>query len=214
VAESVETVVATPHMAHPVYNVPRPLILERVAELRDASRRRGLGLSILPGGDVHLQPDLLPMLDSGNLMTVADGGVYLLLELPEQGLPPLADLVFQLQVRGITPVVTHPERHAPLVRRPQYLAELVERGCLAQVTAGALLGEFGRSARRAAERFLAGGLAHVVASDAHSASGPRSPSFAPVRDRLASLVGPERAAQLLCANPGRLVRGEPMEPIE
>jgi protein-tyrosine phosphatase len=43
----------------------------------------------------------------------------------------------------------------------------VEQGALAQLTAGALAGDFGRTPQRASFEMLEYGLAHVIASDAH-----------------------------------------------
>ena len=44
----------------------------------------------------------------------------------------------------------------------------MSRGALTQITAGALLGDFGRGPLAAAEDFFERGLVHLVASDAHS----------------------------------------------
>jgi len=81
----------------------------------------------------------------------------------------------------------------------------VEQGCLVQITAASLLGELGRPARKAAERFLKSGLVDIVASDAHSPTGARRPRFAPALKRLRRLVGEEKTFELLCGCPGRLV---------
>jgi protein-tyrosine phosphatase len=69
---------------------------------------------------------------------------------------------------GVRPVIAHPERNAELVRNPERLVSLVARGALTQITAGALLGDFGRGPLAAAEDFFERGLVHLVASDAHS----------------------------------------------
>ena len=207
-AEGVRTVVATPHMCPPAFS-PTPEDVRLAAmQLSEACSHSGIGLRILPGADVRLQPEFLPALDAGRVLTVADNGRYLMLELPPQSVPRMEDVLFQLAVRKITPVLTHPERNIELARKHGRLAELVERGCLVQITGGALLGAFGSSVRRAAERFLRLGLAHAVASDAHSPRGPRRPEFSRVVERLVSLVGLDGALELLSANPARIIRGE------
>jgi len=209
-AQGVRTVVATPHMCDPRYDVTAEAVRLGARQVSEACRERGIDLKVLPGADVRLQPELLEDLDAGNVLTVADGGRYLLLELPLQVVPRIGDLLFQLAVRHVTPILTHPERNMELSRKPARLAELVERGCLVQITAVSLLGGLGRLARRAAERFVKSGLAHVAASDAHSPKGSRRPQFEPVVERLLRLVGEERTFELLCANPERIVRGVPV----
>ena len=119
-------------------------------------------------------------------------------------------MIFDLGLRGITPVITHPERNLVLSRRIHLLADLVDRGCLVQVTADSLFGCFGPGPRKAAERFLQHGLVHAVASDAHSPR-ERRPRLLRAADRLAALGGEELARDLLSANPATLVGlGQPL----
>ena len=42
------------------------------------------------------------------------------------------------------PIIVHPERNAELIERPDKLYNLVNKGALTQVTAGSLLGKFGK----------------------------------------------------------------------
>lgn len=209
VAQGVATVVATPHMGDPRFAVTPDDVREGVQELSSACRRRGLELEILPGGDVRLEPELLSALDKGELLTLADTGKYLLLELPLQTAPRIEAFIFQLSVRGITPVLSHPERNMELWRKPHRLAEFVTQGCLVQITAESLLGGFGAVVRQAGERFLRAGLVHVVASDAHSARG-RAPELRRTAEVLTSMMGEEKAREVLQSNPADIARGEPL----
>ncbi len=208
VSEGVGTVVATPHMRHPRFPVDPQDARQAAARLRAACRELDVELEILLGADVRLTPELVADVECGRVLTVAERGEYMLLELPEDVAPPVRPVVFELAVRGVRPILTHPERNRILSRRAERVAELVEAGCLVQVTGAALTGEFGRGARKAAERLLKDGLVHVVASDAHSAGGRRQPRFGPVIDRLCRLVGEEHARSLVCGNPAAIARGE------
>ncbi len=211
VAQGVATVVATPHMCNGLFDEVTAEMVKHGAEgLAEACRKRGLELAIIPGGEVHLQPELVKMLDAGAELTLGDSGRYMLLELPNQIVPRIERLVFELALRGITPVLAHPAHNMDFRRSPGRLAELVECGCLVQVSADCLLGAFGRAARRAAERFVRSDLVHVVASDAHSASGRRRPQFDDAAQLLGGMVGEDRACRLLCTNPASIVRGEPL----
>ena len=211
--QGVTTVVATPHMCDPRFDVSPEAVRNSVRELSEACRQRGLSLDILPGGDIRLQPELLEVLDAGELLTINDTGKYLLLELPPQVVPRIGGLIFELAVRGVTPILSHPERNLEFCRKPECLVDLVERGCLVQVTAGSLLGQFGPVAKRAAERFLESGMVHVVAGDAHSSRG-RRPELRRAAELLMSLVGEDVTSKLLYANPAKIVRGEPSQSIE
>ena len=209
VQQGVTVVVATPHMCDSRYPVTSEDVRNGVKELSAVCRERGLDLEILPGGDVRLEPELLDALNAGEVLTVADSGRYILLELPPQIVPRIEEIVFELEVLGVTPILSHPERNLDFLRRPKRLAELVDKGCLTQITGDSLIGIFGAAAKRTAERFLKSGLVHVVASDAHSARD-RRPALGRVAQMLCSTVGEDMARKLLHTNPSKIIRGEPL----
>jgi len=76
----------------------------------------------------------------------------------------------QLGDRGITPVITHPERNPILQQDLFRVLRWVELGCAVQVTASALTRDWGEHVWRAAQWLLKRDAVHVLASDAHDAS--------------------------------------------
>ncbi len=193
---------------------------ERGAGPRDAPR-----LHILPGADVHLHEDLPAKVRRGEVVTVNDAGKYLLLELPPTVLLDRLDgLLAELRAAGVRPILTHPERHPRIAGRGEArglqaegdadLGRWVAGGGLVQVTAGAYLGSFGRSAREAAERWARAGLVHVIATDAHPMPGREASSLAAAAAKLEGIVGAEAARRIVYANPERIVKGEEIRSAE
>jgi len=157
-------IVATPH-ANTEYDPGRELLNERLTSLRGQAPA---GLEIHVGRDMHLSPaNILNVLKTPGRFTI-NSGKYVLVEFPDLFISPSATSVLQsLTEGGLTPIVTHPERNPVLQRDTEKLRTWVEAGCWLQVTAGSLLGRFGKSAAHAAWRLIEDGLTHVVASDAH-----------------------------------------------
>ena len=154
--DGVRTVVATPHTLNGVYEHGRSAILAKVQELNSAIqctpsqtqiselRTPNSELKILPGADVYFSAELLTQIDEGKALTIGDWERYLLLEFPFQGIPyGVEEVLFQLMVRGITPIISHPERNLEIASRTRRYFEMVRMGCLGQVTAMSLTGEFG-----------------------------------------------------------------------
>ena len=77
------------------------------------------------------------------------------------------ELIYELRLMNLWPIIAHPERNAEAVSNPERLAELIEAGAYAQVTAGSLLGAFGRKVEKASWTLCKNGLIHIVSSDAH-----------------------------------------------
>jgi protein-tyrosine phosphatase len=156
--------VATPH-ANSEFPYDGDLVSARLEELRRAAPE---GIGIHRGCDLHLSSEnIMSALREPALFTIGSGN-YLLVELPDFLIYPNIEDIFQrFLAQDILPVITHPERNVLLQERLRDLAQWVERGCLIQITAQSLLGDFGPRTKRFADALLRQGLVHFVASDSH-----------------------------------------------
>ncbi len=209
-AEGIRRLAATPHNLRWPVGTSQAVLAERVAVLARQFAEQQLPVAVVTGAEMALIPALPRQIDAGDVVSL-NGSRYLLLELPYVGLPPqLEDIIFQVQVRGLVPILAHPERNADLARQPERLHRLVERGVLVQMTAGGLEGRFGRPAQRLAEHLLAADLVHVIASDAHDAEG-RAPRLGAAQALAARIVGAERAYSLVATTPAAILDDLPLE---
>jgi protein-tyrosine phosphatase len=165
-------------------------------------------LTILPGADVHLGEDLLGPLKQKRLITVGNGGKYLLIEFPSHGIPYMAEsILFRLIAHGMIPIITHPERNPEVGRKPARYYEMIRMGCLGQVTAMSLTGGFGPEVKRLAEELLIHRLVHFIASDAHSID-TRPPILTPAVRAASKRVGKEEAGRMVVEYPQAILEGK------
>ena len=215
--DGIRTVVATPHTHNGVYTNPPTLVRKETEAFSRRIAGRGLALSVLPGAEVHLCPDMAAKVKAGEVGTVNDGGRYLLVELPFRALPEgFSSELFQLNLEGIMPILVHPERIFELQQRFDLFYELVAMGCLTQVTAMSITGELGGAAQKCAHRLLRCRLAHLIASDAHSADGRPPVLTAAVAEAARILESREEAMALVTERPQAILDGRPVsvpEPI-
>ena len=168
VADGIRVVAATPHVRDD-YPTEVTEMQEGVAELREALTVEGVELDVLTGGEIAL--DHLALLDTDELARfgLAGNRNYLLLEFPYYGWPlDLETRAFELRGNGFVIVLAHPERNAEVQSAPARLQRLVEQDALVQLTGASVDGRLGRTARKTAFQLLELGLAHLVASDAHT----------------------------------------------
>jgi len=211
--DGIRTIVATPHgvsfggLWRSGCSVEETA--ERVTELCEELSANGLaGLGIMGGVENYIEPQLAKRFDEGSAFTLA-GTRYILVELPFQSYPAFTDqALFELQARGLVPIIAHPERNLSMQRQPQLLERLVERGMMTQVTAASLLGTYGSTTRKAAEEFLLRGLAQVIASDAHGTENQRGPALSPGVAAAQRLVGEERAWAMVTTTPEAILADE------
>ena len=200
--DGIRTLAATPHVSEMFPN-SRERILAAVEQLRLQVRKARIPIEIVAGGDYHISPDLGPH----TVLTLNNNGRYFLLEFPYHVLPPNSDTyVAGLVKRGLTPIVTHPERIFTLHGREKRLEALIRKGALVQVTAGSLAGSFGPDCARSAVRMLKKGWVHVLATDSHWAD-ERPPVLSKGVEAAAAIIGEEAALRLVNENPRAILDG-------
>lgn len=169
-------IAVTPHFIAGSVENCSALIHERCADLQRLAYNEGIDITIHPGSEIFISPDIPELLDKGIICTLNDSS-YILLELPMSGMPVYTeDILYDLQLKGLTPIIAHPERNREILKKPDILTGMVNRGILAQVNSGSITGLYGREIRRVAIKLIKMGLIHFVASDAHTC-GRRSPSL-------------------------------------
>ncbi|RJQ49664.1 MAG: hypothetical protein C4530_22985 [Desulfobacteraceae bacterium] len=211
-SDGIRAMVATPHTLNSVYINRYAKILHHVEGLRDELAREKIGLEIYPGADVHLCVGLFEKVRDQDAATIGGKGKYMLVEFPHQSIPDWhGSELFKLKINGITPIITHPERNSVFQQQETYASELIRMGCLLQITAMSITGDFGREAMECAHRLLINRQAHVIASDAHS-SGNRPPILSQAVGIAARILESEKEAQeMVIQRPRAILAGLPVE---
>jgi protein-tyrosine phosphatase len=178
-----------------------------VAELK---AKLGGRLTLATGCDFHMNPENLVAIRKDPQPFCINQKDYLLVEFNEFSIPPSVDqTLHELQLAGIRPIITHPERNGILRTHPDRLRKWIGLGCHVQITAGSLSGVFGAGPQEQAWSWLASGMVHFISSDAHnSARRPLKLKFA--YDAVAAQLGKEMARSLLLDNPLAAFEGRPL----
>ncbi len=208
-ADGIAAIVATPHQMGNHQHVTAENIRIQVARLQSMLQQRGIDLELLPGADVRIDPDLAGKISSGEVLTLADRRRHVLLELPHELYIPLDRLLDDLRKVGLTGILSHPERNQGIIKQPKILSDLVNQGCLLQVTAGSLTGMFGSKIRNFAESMVEQGFVDFIASDAHGTKH-RTPLLSQAFDRVVKLSCYDMAVDLFCRNPACVYSGMPI----
>jgi protein-tyrosine phosphatase len=211
VSDGIGTIIATPHNLGAYRTNDGPTIRSRTAHMQQFLNQRNVDLSVLPGAEVRIEPDLVERVRTGEILTLADRGRYVLLELPHEVCLPIERLLDDLRRGGLTGVLAHAERNMGIISQPSLAESLVEAGCLLQVTAGSIMGTFGPQVEETAMRLIRQGAVHFVATDAHS-SKSRRPLMRRTFDRLVENVGYKAAFTLCCKNPAAVLNDGHIEP--
>jgi protein-tyrosine phosphatase len=199
-------VIATPHMRPGLFDNQRADICAAYDRMKAAMSAE----SNLPEVDVsseHYFDDIVfNRLMAGEGLPYP-GGKAVLIEFHGHNMPArVADRLFDLRRKGLRPVLAHPERYAPVWKRPEMMEEFVDRGTVLLMDVGALAGKYGRASRKCAEHLVEAGLYYAVCSDAHRPSDVDD--VVEGISRLKRIVGDEEAEFLLLDGPRAVLEGK------
>jgi protein-tyrosine phosphatase len=209
-SDGTRSLVATPHQLGTNSHVTAEAIRQGVADLQTALDAEGVGVSVLPGADVRIEPELPKLVKQGKVLTLADRGKHVLLELPHETYFPLEPLLAALARQGLVGILSHPERNRGIIKNPDVMWDVVEAGGLLQITAGSLTGAFGRSPQKIAELCVDERLIHFIASDAHDTKN-RPFGMREAYETIVEMADDGLAELVCCENPARVFAGEDVE---
>lgn len=210
VENGIEQAVATPHIHLGRWDNDNETIRSAYKLLSKELKLLKIPLQLAMAAEVRIDADILPLLAVdkipmlGRWSIANDTYKVLLLELPHNHVPPGTEkLIAWLKSRNIIAMIAHPERNKELQRNPKKLDLLIQEGCLLQLTAASVAGEFGVAAEKFALNLLDCRAATIMATDAHNITG-RRPLLDEARRVVAIRCGANYANELTITNPKRI----------
>ena len=201
-------VIATPHQLGRFSDCNEAAwIREQVRDLNEALESKNIHLRVVPGGDVRVDERICQLIEKDKILTLADHGKHILLELPHEIYIDIEPLLIELSGMGIQAIISHPERHAILAQQPDLLLKWLDRSAHLQVTCASLLGDFGSGPEMAAWNLLRMGWVSFVATDSHDVRG-RRPRMKAAFKQISARLGRALARWVCIENPLRVLKGE------
>jgi len=206
IEDGVTHIIGTPH-ASPAWKFSPEIIRQRRDELQAKFEGK---LTFATGCDFHLSFENLQDIRHDAWRYTLNQKKYLLVEFADYSIPPSLDqALHELQLAGLRPIITHPERN-PLIRsQPERLYRWLQQGCYAQITAQSVLGKFGEAAQEMADEWLNVNAVHFIASDAHNVTS-RPLRLKETYELIAQTRGEDVARALLVDNPLAAFEGRPL----
>lgn len=174
--DGIEKIIATPHFYKFNYENSYSNILTLIEEVRQRAIEEDVDIDILPGQEVYLDEFTLNHYKEGIIGTLNNSN-YMLVELnPGRLEKEVFDIIYELRIEGVTPIIAHPERYDFVHEKLSSLNYFIKEGCLFQINAGSIMGKFGKIHEKTAQKLLQHGICDFIATDAHSV-GTRKPAM-------------------------------------
>ena len=207
--DGIKTIIATPHTLNGIYENHPQAIEEKVRILNQKLKENNIPLQVLPGSEVHLRDDIIEKIKKKEILTLNKNN-YILLEFPTTQVPlQIEEILFRIQIMGITPILSHVERNLEFQQKPDLLTNIIQKGALAQLTAASLCGAFGPITKKFSQELLANDLIYCLASDAHSNSETgRNPILSKAVTEASKIIGQKPALNLVQTNPQKIIMNQ------
>jgi len=167
VAEGARSATALAHQ-HPNFPDNTPDALRAAAaSLADTLKAAGIPLAVYPSAEILLNENLVADWQAGRLLSLADRGKWLLVEMPGGQFVDLRPLAAALAPMGVRLVLAHAERYDPLMEDAALTELFVAAGCLLQVTASALA-DPPPGHQPILKQWAKAGMIHLLGSDGHN----------------------------------------------
>lgn len=160
-AKGVTDIVCTPHFSRR-FTSTKEEILKSIDVLRDALKKKNLPVNLYYGRELYLRESLLKEITPFSEYTLNDTE-YALIEFSFTDYTEITEYVYELNRRGVKPIVAHFERYD--YANIETALEVKRAGGLISVNASSL-SPFNIK-RRFALKLLSHGLVDLITSDAH-----------------------------------------------
>ena len=148
--QGVEKIIVTPHyIENTLYEAT---VAKKKKLIKDLENETSIKLYI--GNEVYFSDKTLKLLKAKKLSCLNDSR-YLLIELPMSSkIKDLDEMVFDLTISGIIPIIAHPERYSYVQKDIKYLDKLKDSGALFQSNYGSLTGNYGHKEEKTIKTML------------------------------------------------------------
>lgn len=211
VADGITHVLATPHHKVHGWENEKEAIQQLVTQVQAAVDVADIPLTIFPGQEVRIYGEIIEDMEAEKIQFIDEAEQYVLIEFPSTEIPAFTEqLFYRLQHLGVVPIIVHPERNRAIQKDPNRLKELIDKGALAQLTAGSYLGGFGKEIEKLSRDLIEANMVHFIATDAHNVTN-RPFNLKEAYEKLEKEYGRERLDQYQQMTRD-LVNGEPVFP--
>jgi tyrosine-protein phosphatase YwqE len=163
----IRRVICTPHISQDYYPNTAEELLEAVKLVQDAIADEQLPIDLSVAAEYLLDEQFDQLMQEEKLLSFGPAR-YVLIETGWASAPyQLDQSLFQMQLKGYTPILAHPERYTYYQQEPYRLRMIQEQGCLLQLNLMSLVGRYGKGAQQLATTLLQEHAISFVSSDLH-----------------------------------------------
>lgn len=162
-----EKLICTPHILSSVHPNTPETILPRLAEVRQALQEKNCKVKIEAAAEYMIDYEFEQTIKRGDQL-LTFGKNFILVEMSYLAPSPNLDqVIFDLRLAGLQPIIAHPERYNYYHHNFDAYKKMKDSGCWFQVNLLSLAGYYGKHIKKVGEKLIAAGMIDLVGTDMH-----------------------------------------------
>lgn len=164
-----QKIICTPHILSGVYENSPETILPKLDMVREALAKENVNLPIEAAAEYMVDFEFQKILKQ-NKQLLTFGKNYILIEMSFASMAQnIMEVIFDLKMKGLQPILAHPERYEYCNGNIEVFEEFIYRGAILQINLLSLTGIYGKLVKKTAEKLLNQNLVAFVGTDMHHA---------------------------------------------
>jgi len=161
--------ICTPHIISDIYPNNPDTILPQLKLVRDALKKQNINVAIEAAAEYMVDIDMERLItDNKTLLTFGKNNDLILIEMSFIGPSPnIEQVIFKLRLKGLQPVIAHPERYNYYHHSFEKYRHFLDLGCLLQVNLLSLLGYYGKQVKLIADKLVKHKMVDLLGTDVH-----------------------------------------------
>lgn len=179
--------------------------------LKNELKKQNIKINLYIGNEVYINNNIEELLNQNEISTI-NNTKYLLIELPMQNkIKNISEIIYELRIKGIIPIIAHPERYEYVQKDINYVDKLIEEGALLQSNYASILGMYGEKSKKALKKLIKQNKILILSTDVHYPNSKIYFNMDKIRKKLSKLIGEEKLKELTTTNPKKIIKNEKLE---
>ena len=161
-------VILTPHyIKDSEYSSKNKEKKQKINELKEELIKQNIDINIFLGNEIFINNEIYELIKEGEIHTL-NNTRYILVELPfHNEIVNLEDIIYELKIKGLIPIIAHPERYSYFQNNYKEVDRLREEGFLFQGNYASILGYYGKDAQKLLKYMLKKQYIDYLGTDIH-----------------------------------------------
>jgi len=159
--------ICTPHIISDMYPNDRETILPRLEEIREALKENNIDIAIEAAAEYMVDLEMEKQVLSGEPLLTFGNNLILIEMSYVAPSPNIEQVIFQLRLKGLQPILAHPERYVFYHNNLDNYQRFIDLGCMLQINLLSLLGYYGKQIKLVAEKLLKNKMVDLLGTDMH-----------------------------------------------